>query len=177
MSNTISQKAAVVNEVTAILGSTQDSTLPVKDQLTAEQISTIKANVVSNIIDGSVSYNKDLDDDKEIARYVSGMVSNHFRKAKELNGGETYSPQSTGRGSKDTQLSELSKLLGTYTEGTEEFEQIVLAIDSRKSELAVAKGLVVAEKKRKKELASLNTEALPDSVKELANSLVNGISN
>lgn len=175
MSNPISQKTAVVNEVVAILGSSFDSSLPAKDQLTSEQFSTIKTNIVNGIVNGSISYSKDLGDDKEIVRYVSGMISNHFRKAKELNGGNSYAPQSTGRGSRDSQLSELSKLLGTYTEGTEEFNQIVSAIDSRKSELATEKASFVAEKKRKKELASLNTEALPDSVKGLAESLVSGL--
>lgn len=176
MSNTISQKTAVVNEVKSILGSSFDSTIPAKEQLTADQFSFIKSSIVAGIINGSISYNKDLGDDKEIARYVSGMISNHFRKAKELNGGNSYAPQSTGRGSRDSQLSELSKLLGTYTEGTEEFNQIVSAIDSRKSELAAEKATAFAEKKRVKELASLNTSALPDSVKGLAENLVNGIS-
>lgn len=175
MSNPISQKTAVVNEVKAILGSSFDPAIPVKEQLTDEQFSTIKSNIVTNIISGSISFNKDTNDHKEVSRYVSGMISNHFRKAKELNGGESYAPQSTGRGSRDSQLSELSKLLGTYDEGTEEFKQIVSAIDSRKSELTAEKAAVSAERKRKKELASLNTDVLPESVKGLAENLVNGL--
>lgn len=176
MSNPISQKTAVVNEVVAILGSNYDQTVPVKSQLTAEQFSTIRANVVSGIINGSIAFNKVTNDEKEVARYVSGMISNHFRKAKELNGGLSYAPQSTGRGSRDAQLSELSKLLGTYTEGTEEYNQIVFAIDSRKEELAAEKIAASAERKRERELASINTNALPDSVKDLADSLVSGLS-
>lgn len=176
MSNPISQKVAVVNEVKAILGSSFDPSTPAKEQLTSDQFETIKSNIVSGIISGSISFNKDVSDEKEVSRYVSGMISNHFRKAKELNGGTAYSPQSTGRGSRDPQLSELSKLLGTYEEGSEEFNQIVSAINSRKNELAAEKAVVAAEKKRAKELASLNTDALPESVKGLAENLVNSVS-
>jgi len=176
MSNPVSQKTAVVNEVKAILGLHFDASLPVKEQLTPAQFSTIKANIVASIIAGTVAYNKDTSNVKEITRYVSGMISNHFRKAKELNGGSAYAPQSSGRGSRDSQLSELSKLLGTYTEGTEEFNQIVSAIESRKAELSAEKTEVLATKKRNKELASLNTDALPDSVKDLADNLVSGLS-
>ena len=175
MSNAISQKTAVVNEVVAILGADYDLTTPVKDQLTPEQFSTIKANIVAGIMDGSISFNKEPNDEKEVSRYVSGMISNHFRKARELNGGSSYAPQSSGRGSRDAQLSELSKLLSTYTEGTEEFNQIVSAISSRKAELAAEKAVAFTNKKRNKELASINTDALPDSVKNLAESLVSGL--
>jgi len=176
MSNTISQKAAVVNEVNAILGSNFDSSLTAKEQLTNDQISTIKANIFTNITNGLVSYSKELNDEKELTRYISGMISNHFRKSKELNGGNSYTPTNSGRGARDTQLSELSKLLGTYTEGTEEFSQIVSAIDSRKIEIAAEKSIKSTEKKRMKDLAALNTDALPDGMKALAENLVNGIS-
>ncbi len=175
MSNPISQKAAVVNEVEAILGSNFDQSLPVKEQLTPEQISTVKINVVSGIMNGFISFNKDIGDLAEVTRYVAGMVSNHFRKAKELNGGAAYAPQFSGRGSRDTQLAELSKLLETYDEGSDEFNQIISAIDSRKAEMTTEKAVFSAERKRKKELASLNTDVLPESVKGLAESLVNSL--
>ena len=175
MSNTVSQKDAVVNEVMAVLGSNFDSTLTAREQLTDDQFTTIKSNIFTNIVNGSIAYSKDVNDDKVLTRYISGMISNHFRKAKELNGGNSYSPTSTGRGSRDAQLSELSKLLGTYTEGTEQFNQIVSAIDSRKSELAVEKSTANAEKKRQKDLAALNTEALPEHMKELAEALTNNV--
>ena len=176
MSNTISQKAAVVNEVKAILGSNFDSTIPARSQLTDNQFSTVKANVVNGIISGSISYSKDINDKKEVTSYVFGMISNHFRKAKELNGGEVYIPQSTGvRGSRDSQLSELNKLLTTYTEDSDEFGQITLAIDSRKTQLSAERAVARHEKKLQKELASIDTSVLPESVRSLAESLVKGI--
>lgn len=168
----ISQKEAVLNEVKSILGSNFDPSLPAKDQLTASQISTLKDNVVAGIIAGAVSFNKDTTDEKEIGRYVSGMVSNHFRKAKELNGGDSYAPQSTGRGSRDSQISELNKLLKTFEEGSDEFNQVAEAIAARKAELSVEKSEQSKEKKKQKELSSINTDVLPEGLRELAHSLV-----
>lgn len=172
MSNQISQKEAVVNGVKSILGSNFDPSLPAKDQLSKDQISTLKNNVVDGIINGNVSFNKDTNDLKEVARYVNGMVSNHFRKAKELNGGSTYSPQSTGRGSRDSQVSELNKLLKTFEENTEEYNQIVEAIALRKAVLTSEKSETLKEKRKQKELASIDTNALPESLRSLATSLV-----
>ncbi len=173
--STISQKDAVLNEVKSILGSNFDPSLPAKGQLSTHQISTLKTNVVAGIIDGSVTFNKDTTDEKEIGRYVSGMVSNHFRKAKELNGGSSYTPQSTGRGSRDSQVGELNKLLKTFDEGTDEHNQITAAISARKLELSAEKVIEVKERKKQKELSSINTEALPEGLKNLANSLVNNV--
>lgn len=172
MTNPISQKEAVVNEVKSILGSNFNPSLPVKGQLTADQLSTIKSNVVDGIVGGAIAFNKDTTDSKEISRYVSGMVSNHFRKSKELNGGNSYTPQSTGRGSRDSQISELNKLLKTFPEGSDEYNQVVTAIGSRKTELASLKAESAKEKRKQKELASIDTSALPAHLQNLANNLV-----
>lgn len=168
----ISQKEAVVNEVKAILGGNFDPSIPAKGQLSDDQMDTLRSNIVAGILSGAISFTKEIVDHKEITRYVSGMVSNHFRKAKELNGGNAYAPQSTGRGSRDSQISELNKLLKTMTEGTEEYDQVVDAITSRKAELTAVKVEQLKEKRKQKELASINTDALPESLKSLANSLV-----
>jgi len=169
---TLSQKAAVLNEVKSILGSSFDFNKPAKEQLTADQIKTVKGNVTDGIIDGSVAFSKDTTDPKEIGRYVSGMVSNHFRKSKELNGGASYAPQSTGKGSRDSQVSELNKLLKTFEEGSDEFNQITEAITARKNQLMAEKVEIMKEKKKKKELSSINTDVLPEGLKDLADSLV-----
>lgn len=168
----ISQKESVVKEVKSILGSSFDASTPAREQLSDDQLKTVKANIVAGIIAGEVDFKKDTTDEKEITRYVSGMVSNHLRKAKELNGGQTYSPQSTGRGSRDPQISELNKLLKTYTEGSEEYNQIVTAIESRKAELAAERSAAAKERKKQKELKSIDMESLPDNLKDLANDIV-----
>jgi hypothetical protein len=170
--STISQKQSVVNAVSKVLGASFDATIPARDQLSDAQLADVKSFVVAAILSGSVEYSKDFSDDKEVAKYVSGMVSNHLRKAKELNGGSVYVPQSTGRGSRDETISELNKLLKTYAEGTEEYNQILDAISTRKSELSAEKAIISKEKKKAKELSSINMEALPESLKNLANSIV-----
>lgn len=170
--STISQKESVVNQVKSILGSSFDPSIPAREQLDEDQLKTVKANIVSGILAGSVDFKKETTDEKEISRYVSGMVSNHLRKAKELNGGNTYAPQSTGRGSRDPQISELNKLIKTYTEGTEEYNQIVTAIEARKAELAVERNSAAKERKKAKELSSINMDVLPEGLKDLAQNLV-----
>jgi hypothetical protein len=170
--STVSQKQAVVNEVSSILGSSFDPNTPAREQLTDSQLKTIKANIVSGIINGSIDFKKDTSNESEIARYVSGMVSNHLRKAKELNGGSKYEPQSTGRGSRDPQISELNKLLNTYDKGTSEYSQIVEAIEARKAVLAEQKAEAAKAKKKEKELQSINFDALPADLQNLANDLV-----
>jgi len=168
----ISQKDAVVNEVKSILGSSFDPSTPARDQLNDDHLQIIKSNVVSGIINGSVEFKKETSDEKEIARYVSGMVSNHLRKAKELNGGTQYTAQSSGRGSRDPQISELNKLLKTYSEGTDEFNQIVSAIESRKAEFTAERTEQNKSKKKAKELSSIDMDVLPEGLKELAHNLV-----
>lgn len=169
---TISQKQAVVNGVKFVLGNTFSATVSAREQLSTEQLIQVKSYVTSQIMSGSVEYSKDYSDEKEVSKYVSGMVSNHLRKAKELNGGESYVPQSTGRGSRDETITELNKLLKTYAEGTEEYKQILEAISSRKNEIAAEKAVVYKEKRKAKELSSINLEALPESLKTLATSIV-----
>ena len=170
--NKISQKDSVVNEVKAILGSNFDPNTPAREQLTDDNLKTIKSNVVAGIISGTVEFKKSTSDEKEIARYVSGMVSNHLRKAKELNGGVKYNPQSTGRGSRDPQISELNKLLKTYSEDAPEYTQIQEAINERKAVLAAERAAKAAENKKQKNLSSIDINALPEELKNLANDLV-----
>jgi transcription termination factor NusB len=173
MSSTISQKQSVVDAVTQVLGGSFNATIPAREQLSDDQLSEVKSLVASAIAGGKVEYSKDFSDEKEVFKYVSGMVSNHLRKAKELNGGSTYAPQSTGRGSRDGQISELNKLLKTYSEGSAEYTQIVDAITSRKNELASEKAEAFKEKKKVKELSSINMDALPENLRTLASDLVN----
>lgn len=170
--STISQKQAVVNEVKSVLGSSFDPSSPARDQLSNSQLKTIKSNIVFSIMNGSVDYKKDTTDQSEITRYVSGMVSNHLRKAKDLNGGKPYQPQSTGRGSRDPQISELNKLLSTYEKNTEEYTQILQAIEERKTLLAEQKAAKQKENKKQKNLKSINFDALPENLQNLANDLV-----
>lgn len=172
----VSQRDSVVNEVKAILGSTFNSSLSAKDQLTDDQFLTIKSNIFNGIINGTIAFSKEITDEKEVNKYISGMISNYLRKVKELNGGISYSPSSVVSNSRDAQLLELNKLSKSYTENSSEFNQIQEAILLRKAELELEKASTTKEKKKTKEFESINMDALPEGLKNLANSLVNQIS-
>jgi len=162
----ITQKVAVVNTVKKVLGSTYDPNISVNDVLTRDQKKSVINSITQGIMNGDIAYNKDTTDESSVRTYVTGMVSNHIRKAKELNGGTQYSPTATGRGSRDAKLSALSKLLNTYNEGTPEHTEIKQAIVQRRAEL---KASVPKTSKMKKQ--TIDVSDLPDDLKELANSL------
>jgi hypothetical protein len=172
----VSQKDSVVNEVKAILGSAYSPNVSVRELLNDNQLTIIRSNILSGIINGTITYGKEITDEKEVQKYVSGMVSNYFRKSKELNGGNLYAPTTTGSGSRDAQIVELTKLYKSYVEGSPEFLQIQEAIATRKAFLESQKVVIVKEKKKNKEFESINMDALPEGLKNLASSLVNQIS-
>jgi hypothetical protein len=96
MSNTqISQKDAVINAVASILGDRFEPGINARELLSAEEITSVKNTVSNGILNGSVSFSKDVSDEKAVRRYVAGLVDNHLRKAKELNGGVKYAATTT----------------------------------------------------------------------------------
>lgn len=165
MGNTLGQKASVVKAVESVLGSNFISgETVVKSVITADQLSQVRDQVFNGIKAGNVSYNGDTTDEKALRRYVNGMVQNHFRKAKELNGGNKYTPSSTGTSRKDPQLSNLKKLLKTYEEDSDEYQKILDAISTREAELAEEKKAAAEERKQQKLMDSIDTSVLPDEL-------------
>lgn len=168
----LTQKEAVVTAVQSVLGSDYDTSIPAMEQLSKEQVSEVKNSIFSQIKDGAVSFNKDTDDDNELMRYVNGMVSNHFRKAKELNGGVKYSPKTTGRGSRDPQLSNLTQLLKRFEEGSDEFTKVDTAISTRRDELADERAIIAKERRKTTQAKKIDLSALPPELQDLAASVV-----
>ena len=161
----IKQKQAVVDAVATVLGGDfTPGTTVVKDAISKEQKSEIRSLVFAGIMDGTVGFNGSLDDEKEISRYVNSMVDNHFRKAKELNGGNTYKPASTGT-RRDPQLREMNKLLRTFTEGSEEFSQIQEHIELRNGQLDEIR----TQKRNAASVGPIDTDALPPHLRSLVN--------
>ena len=165
---TIKQKDAVVNAVAEVLG---NDFVPfdtvVHKVITADQKQAVREIVLAGILDGGVAYTKDITDEPTVKKYVSGLVNNHFRKAKDLNGGKTYTP--TGTGSvRDEQLRELNKLLstGNYETGSDKYASIQGAIASRKAELAAAK----AAKQAATASAKVNMGVIPNHIIDLLQS-------
>lgn len=88
----LGQKQAVINKVLEVyptfnLGS--DNAITV---LSEAQIEQVKSDIQRGIIDGTIDYSKDRTNVSEVRSYARSMVMNHFKKAKELNGGGGYTP-------------------------------------------------------------------------------------
>jgi hypothetical protein len=158
MHPTISQKQAVVNAISKVLGSSFISgSTAVKSILTSDQLKQVRTLVFDGIKNGDVQINKSYDD-SGLQRYVNGMVDNHLRKAKELNGGTSYRPSSTraSKNVKDPQLSALKKLASSYSSGNPELTKVQAAIMARETELGIARASNVTSKK--------NTPALDEEL-------------
>lgn len=67
--------------------------------LSNTQLENIKANIFNGIINGLIEYGKDPNNHAEARSYARSMVMNHLKKAKELNGGHTYSSNTTSSSS------------------------------------------------------------------------------
>ncbi len=159
------QKDAVVNAVANALGDDFTSGITnVKEVITAEQKAEVKSAVINGILDGSVDYSKDNTNEAEVRKYVGGLVNNHFRKAKELNGGTTYKPTGVGP-VRDKQLRELNKLLSTgqFTVGSAQHTDIQSAISTRTAELTAAK----AAKQAASVKAKVDMSVLPENITNL----------
>lgn len=90
------QKEAVVEQVIGILPNFvkfQDSAI---SALSNDQLETIKHNVFQGIVNGDIEYGKDRTNQTEVRAYARSMVMNHLKKAKELNGGNSYVKSSSG---------------------------------------------------------------------------------
>ena len=158
---TMNQKEAVVKFIKEILGSNFDATRSASEQLTKEQRTQVNTKVYNGIVNGEIAYNKDITDTTTVKRYVSGMVSNHIRKAKELNGGTPYAPATKGRGTRDSELSALNTLLSKYDEGTTEYNDVMTHINQRKVEIS-------SERSAKRTAKTLDVSFLPQDLQDLA---------
>jgi len=160
MTDKVSQKQAVIDATKRVMGSTYDSATAVTDVLTKDEVNEIKKLVFDGIATGNVIYNKEFSE-VETKKYVSGMVSNHFRKAKELNGGSSYKPTISRKVKSDDTLTTLNIMLNKCVDGTDEHAKVVEAINTRKGEIAAAKN---------KNTYDIDVTVLPDDLKAVISS-------
>ena len=154
------QVQAVISAVTSVLGDDfTPSETNVLGVITKDQKAEVRQLVLEGILNGEVEYNKDLSDEAAVKRYVNGMVDNHLRKSKILNGGNTYKPSSSGS-KRDPQLRELNKLLKTFEPGTENFSKVQQHIAARTQQIQTEKSQQQVANVR----ASIDTSVLPDSL-------------
>jgi len=165
-----SQKEAVVAAVEEILGDNFESGVtPVKETITSDQLGQLREQILTGILGGSIAYNGDRSDSKAVSRYVNGMIDNHFRKAKELNGGMKYTVKNTSgsRGSRDPQLTALRKLAKGYAVGSAELARIQSAIASREAQLVQERNAAKAQSKRSETLKKIDASVLPAELSSL----------
>lgn len=167
MSKPIGQKQAVVNAVSSVLGANfQKGSTVVRDVISTSELESVRSQVLDGIQNGTIAYTGDSSDDKKLRRYVNGMIQNHFRKAKELNGGSKYAPSNPGSGRRDAQLSNLKKLLKQYDENSPEFQKVTEAIATREAEISEEKKAAAAARKQEKLASSIDTSLLPPELAE-----------
>ena len=148
---TIKQVTAVVLGVQSALGMDKynelESKEPMKDHLTSDQLREIKEDIVQGILEGEVDFSetakaKYIEGDGNLNSYVSGLINNHLKKDKRLNGGIGYVPKNPGSkaGQGDKKLAELKKMLKVVSVQKPEAVSLVQAkIDERIQEIAAEK--------------------------------------
>lgn len=159
----MNQRDATCNTILAVLSDSGvqyelNGEVAINDVLTSEHKATIRSILFTMFRQGKVDYRADfqakVDDDKELGKYVSGLVNNWIRKAPEFNSGETYKAKNPGsrQGSQDEQIKAMKSLLAITTD-PEAKQAIAEAIVTRQAELQPK--------------VEINVSALPEHLKHL----------
>lgn len=97
----ITQKEAVVSLVKEKLGSLYNPAEPCRDKLSKGDLEDIRTKIVAGIQQNTIKINKEYPNEKALRRYVMGMITNHLRKTRELNGGKKRSEIEVKKKSED----------------------------------------------------------------------------
>lgn len=155
------QAQAVVSATQSVLGDSFDHSQPILTYITKAQIEEVVNVVTAQIIAGKVEFGakEKYDTDAKVRAYTKGMVNNWHRKSLQLNPVK-YEAKNPGSraGSSDPMVREMKKLKAQLTAaGDEETANEVQAqIDAR-----------IQEVKPTKSLPTINTSALPESLRHL----------
>lgn len=153
------QNDAVFQVVCLVLG--QDG-FSAKVELTekerAEVVSLVTAGIIAGNVDFSAEAKAKYDTEAKVRSYTVGMVNNHLRKDKRLNGGEKYIIKNPGSraGQADKQLKAMRALRATLTDATE-IKLVDEAIERRAAEIKAAKV----------KTTEININALPEQFRHL----------
>jgi hypothetical protein len=154
------QNDAVFQAVCSVLGQDGfDSAVVLTDTQRAEVISMVTKGLIDGTVDFSAEAKAKHDTPAKVKSYTTGMVSNHLRKDKRLNGGVKYEIKNPGSraGSSDEQLKALKLLQAQYESGSEAWHEIEAAIADRTTQINAAK----------KKTDEINVEALPEHLRYL----------
>ena len=151
----MNQRESVYSAVVAVKGNVSG-----KVELTTEERARVVGLVCEAFDAGEVTFketdaNKNkLADEKELRKYVVGLVNNWLRKDPNLNGGEKYEAKNPGTRSSDAQLKNLNLLLKATTDETKQ-QKIQSFIDKRKQELVKTKAV------------EIDMDLIPEELKEI----------
>lgn len=160
-----SQRTATVNAILSVLKESGinyelNGETTVSEVLTADHKAKVREILFTAFREGQVehkeSFKAKIANDAELKKYVSGLVNNWVRKAKEFNSGQAYKPKNPGSraGSQDEQIKEMRKLM-SITVDDQAKAAIQSAIDTRLAEIQASKQ------------PEVNMEAIPDDLKKL----------
>ena len=144
MSKQISQADAVFQATTEVV-TNFDGNRPIGEQCDDAQFATIVGLVVGMFQDGTTAFKstpaneEKLKNPSKLKSYVSGLVNNHHRKDRRLNGGTAYVPKAPGSRVTNPELKELKKLVATFEAGSAEYEAIQERMEAILAEIAAAK--------------------------------------
>ena len=136
----------------------------INDVMTDDLRKQITAIICESFQSGDVSF-KDtpanqakLENESGLKSYVSGLVSNWFRKDKRFNGNVKYTAKNPGSraGQGDPQMKNLKLLRKQYEDDTDKVKEIDAAITARTAELKVAKAKKI----------EVDLDAIPAELKE-----------
>ena len=147
--NKVNQKTAVLSTLLSVLNErgveyALNSETPIKEVLTDADRAKAREILFAAFRSGGVEYKESftdkVNDDKELKSYVSGLVNNWVRKAKELNNGQAYKAKNPGSraGNSDPEIKNM-KLLLSVTADEDAKAEIQTAIDVKLAEIKAAK--------------------------------------
>lgn len=162
----MNQRQATVNTILSVLNDNGvdyelNGPISVKEVLTDSMKTQVRELLFAAFRAGQVEYKASfqskVDDDSELKKYISGLVNNWIRKAKEFNSGNTYKAKNPGSraGSQDPEVKEMRKLLSVTTD-PEARTLIQEAINSK-----------IAELKAEKNQVEIDVSNLPEHLKHL----------
>lgn len=129
------QNDAVVQAVINVTGYNGDG----KCEISKEQRAQVALILHEGFMAGNIEYSKDVESNA-VRKYIPGLINNHLRKDKRLNGNVKYTAKNPGSraGSGDAQLKNMKLLLSTLTVESERAE-VQACIDERIAVLATEK--------------------------------------
>lgn len=153
------QNDAVFKAVCKVLGQDKfDGAVALDKDQKVKVVEMVTQGIIDGVVDFSAEAYAKHDTPAKVKSYTTGMVNNHLRKDKRLNGGAKYEIKNPGSraGQGDEQLKAM-RALRTQLTKPEDISQLDEAINARAE----------AIKAESKKAVEINIEALPEAFRHL----------